>query len=140
MKQLVGFAGMLLASSAGAGHPGHVGVHSSDAAGLVENLTVGHDDRSGLICQTGARHEPAPELVVKITPPTVKIPDNSKRGARLATITVSWSNGARFTGKVRLTKNQRGICRLAGMELRLGRDTTRADDYTTSVCTVTATK
>jgi hypothetical protein len=140
MKQLVGFAGMLLASSAAVGQPGHVAVHSSDGASLIENVTVGHNDRSGLICQTGARHEPAPNLVVKIIPPTVKIPDNSKQGTRLASIAVSWSNGARFTGKVRLTKNQRGICQLAGMELQLGRDTRKADDYKTSVCTVTATK
>ena len=50
------------------------------------------------------------------------------------------SPGEPFTGKVRLslTKNQNGICQLAGMELRLGRDTGRVDDYTTSVCTVTA--
>jgi hypothetical protein len=45
-----------------------------------------------------------------------------------------------FTGKVRLrlTKNERRICQLVGLRLQLGRDTTKADDYTTSVCTVTA--
>ena len=139
MKQLVGFAGMLLASSTGAGQPGHVAVHSSDGASLIRNVTVGHDDAPGLICQTSARRKPVPELKLKIDPPEVEIPDNSKRGTRLATITV-WSNGVPFTGKVRLrlTKNQRRICQLAGMELQLGRDTKRADDDTTSVCTVTA--
>jgi hypothetical protein len=29
---------------------------------------------------------------------------------------------------VRLTKNEEGICQLAGMQLQLGRDTTKADD------------
>ena len=140
MKQLVGFAGMLLASSAGSGQPGHVTVYSSDGVSLIGDVTVGHDDAAGLICQTSARHTPAPKLVVTITPSKVKIPDNSKQGTRLATIAVSWSNGAPFTGKVRLTKNQSGICQLAGMELQLGRDTKRADDYTTSVCTVTVAK
>jgi hypothetical protein len=105
MKRLVGFAGMLLASSAAAGE-----------------------------------HRPAPELEVTITPPKVKIPDNSKRGTRLAKVTVRWSNGEPFRGGVRLTKNEAGICQLSGMELQLGRDITKAEDYTTSVCTVTAIK
>ena len=43
-------------------------------------------------------------------------------------------------GTVRITNNPGGICRLTGMELQLGRDTTKADDYTTPVCTVTAFK
>ena len=84
--------------------------------------------------------KPAPELDVTITPPKVTIPDNSKRGTPLATVSVRWSNGAPFSGKVRLTKNQEGICQLAGMQLQLRRDTTKADDYTTPVCTVTAFK
>jgi hypothetical protein len=84
--------------------------------------------------------EPAPKLVVTITPSQVKINDTSKQGTPLAAIVVSWSNGVPYTGTVRLTKNPGGICQLAGMELQLGRDTTKADDYTTSVCTVTASK
>jgi hypothetical protein len=87
---------------------------------------------------TTVAREPAPKLVVTINPPNVKIPDNSKRGMRLATIVVSRSNGAPFTGKVKLTKNPGGICQLAGMEIQLGRNTTKGEDYTTSVCTVTA--
>ena len=82
--------------------------------------------------------KPAPELEVTITPPKVTIPDNSKQGMQLATVSVRWSDGAQFSGKVRLTKNQEGICQLAGMQLQLGRDTTKADDYTTAVCSVTA--
>jgi hypothetical protein len=82
----------------------------------------------------------APELEVTITPPKVTIPDNSKRGTRLATVSVRWSDGAEFTGNVRLTKNPGGICQLAGMEMQLGRDTTKADDNTIPVCTVTAFK
>lgn len=140
MRRLVGFAGMLLATSAGAGQLEHVAVQSSDGVRLIQDVAAGRDDAAGLICQTGARRELPRELVVKIKPTEVKIPDNSKKGAPLATIAVCWSNGAPFTGKVRLslTKNQNGICQLAGMELRLGRDTKRVDDYTTSVCTVTA--
>src|SRR3984893_16495399 len=84
--------------------------------------------------------KPAPELEVTITPPKVTIPDNSKRGTRLAAVSVRWSDGAKFIGNVRLTKNPGGICQLAGMELQLGRDTTKADDYTIPVCTVTAFK
>jgi hypothetical protein len=84
--------------------------------------------------------KPAPELEVTITPPKVTIPDNSKRGTQLATVSVRWSDGAEFTGNVRLTKNPGGICQLAGMELQLGRDTTKADDNTIPVCTVTAFK
>ena len=42
--------------------------------------------------------------------------------------------------EVRLTKNLGGICQLSGMELQLGRDTTKDDDYRTRVCTVTAIK
>src|SRR5580700_2516571 len=64
--------------------------------------------------------KPAPELEVTITPPKVTIPDNSKRGTQLATVSVRWSDGAEFTGNVRLTKNPGGICELAGMELQLG--------------------
>ncbi len=75
-----------------------------------------------------------------ITPPKVKIPDNSERGTRLAKVAVRWSNGKPFSGEVRLTKNPDGICQLSGMELQLGRDTTKGDDYRTSVCTVTAIK
>jgi hypothetical protein len=36
--------------------------------------------------------KPAPELDVTINPPKVTIPDNSKRGTRLATILVQWSH------------------------------------------------
>ena len=75
-----------------------------------------------------------------ITPPKVKIPDNSKRGTRLAKVTVRWSSGEPFRGELRLTKNTAGICQLSGMEVQLGRDTTKGDDYSTSVCTVTAVK
>ena len=97
--------------------------------------------------------KPAPELEVTISPPKVTIPDNSKRGTQLATVSVRWSDGAVFTGDVRLTKNPSGICQLSRiaergnsltaatrMELQLGRDTTKADDYTIPVCTVTAFK
>jgi len=131
MKRFVGFAGILLASSAGAGQPGHVAIPSKAVTTL---------EPDGLICESRAHRKPAPELVVTLNPPKVKIPDNSKRGTRLATIAVRWSNGEPFRGEVRLTKNQRGICQLSGMELQLGRDTTKADDYTTPVCTVTAIK
>ena len=99
-----------------------------------------HNDAAGLICETRARHKAAPKLEVTITPPKVKIPDNSERGTRLAKVTVRWSNGKPFSGEVRLTKNPGGICQLSGMELQLGRDTTKCDDYSTSVCTVTAIK
>jgi hypothetical protein len=84
--------------------------------------------------------KPAPELEVTIKPPNVTIPDNSKQGMQLATVSVRWSDGAEFTGNVRLTKNPGGICQLAGTELQLGRDTTKADDNTIPVCTVTAFK
>jgi hypothetical protein len=126
MKQLVAVAGMLLASSAGAG------------PSIGDDISrIGH--ATGPSCQTTERHEPVQKLELKINPPQIKVPDSSKQGAPLATITVL-SNGVPFTGKVRLrlTKNQRRICQLVGMQLRLGRDTTKADDYTTSVCTVTA--
>ena len=140
MKQLVGFTGILLASSAGAGQPGHVAMHNSTTFPTPGDVTVGHDGAAGLICETSARHKPAPKLEVTITPPKVKIPDNSKKGTRLATIEVRWNNRAPFTGTVRITNNPGGICQLSGMELQLGRDTTKADDYTTPVCTVTAFK
>ena len=84
--------------------------------------------------------KPAPELEVRIKPPEVTIPDNSKRGTQLAKVSVGWSDGAKFIGNVRLTENPGGICQLVGMELQLGRDTTKADDYTIPVCTVTAFK
>ena len=90
--------------------------------------------------KTPARHKRGPRLEVTITPPKVKIPDNSRRGTPLAKITVRWSNGEPFRGEVRLTKNTAGICQLSGMELQLSRDLTKAEDYATSVCTVTAIK
>ena len=91
-------------------------------------------------CSTSARHRTAPKLEVTITPSKVKIPDNSKRGMRLARVTVRWSNREPFRGEVRLTKDTGGICHLSGMELQLSRDITKAEDYMTSVCTVTAIK
>jgi hypothetical protein len=113
---------------------------SSAGAGplIGDDLSIiGH--APGPSCQTSARHEPVQKLELKINPPQIKVPDNSKQGTPLATITVL-SNGVPFTGKVRLrlTKNERGICQLVSMQLRLARDTTKADDHTTSVCTVTA--
>jgi hypothetical protein len=126
MRQLVWFTGMLLASSAEAGQPRHV--------------TIAHHGAAGFICETSVRHKPAPKLEVKITPPKVKIPDNSKKGTPLAKVQVHWSDGRPFTGTVRITKNPGEICQLSGMELRLGRDTTKADDYKTPMCTVTAFK
>ena len=97
-------------------------MHSTTVTRTGE-VTVGHNGAAGLICQTSARHKLAPKLVVTITPSKVKISDTSKKGTPLAAIAVRWSNGAPFTGKVRLTKNPGGICQLAGMELQLGRDT-----------------
>src|SRR3954447_22021764 len=84
--------------------------------------------------------KPTPELEVTIKPSSVTIPDDSKRGTRLATVSVRWSDGAPFAGKLVLTKNPGGICQLAGMEMQLGRDITKADDYTAPVCSVTAFK
>jgi hypothetical protein len=80
MKQLVGLAGVLLATSASAGQPGPVAMPAT----TPEKFMAGHNGAAGLICETRARHRPAPELKVTITPPTVKIPDNAKRGTRLA--------------------------------------------------------
>jgi len=90
---------------------------------------------------------------VTASPPKVTIPDNSKRGTQLAKVSVGWSDGAKFIGNVRLTENPGGICQLSRiavrgnsltgatrMELQLGRDTTKADDNTIPVCTVTAFK
>jgi hypothetical protein len=139
MKPLVGFAGMLLAASAGAGQPGLVAMQSGPITS-PEGVMAGHNGAAGQICETRARRKPAPELEVTITPPKVKIPDNSKRGTRLAKVTVRWSNGEPFRGEVRLTKDTGGICQLSGMELQLRRDVTKAEDYMTSVCTVTAIK
>jgi hypothetical protein len=139
MKQLVGLAGMLLAASAGAGQPGHFAMQSAPVT-TPEDVMAGHNGAAGLTCETRARHRPAPKLEVTITPPKVKIPDNSKQGTPLAKVTVRWTNGEPFRGEVRLTKNRAGICQLSGMELQLSRDITKADDYTTSVCTVTAIK
>jgi hypothetical protein len=139
MKRLVGFAGMLLASSAVAGEPGHSILQSATVT-KPGDVMAGHNGAAGLICETRARHRPAPDLEVTITPPKVKIPDNSKRGTRLAKVTVRWSNGEPFRGEVRLTKDTGGICQLSGMELQLSRDITKAEDYRTSVCTVTAIK
>jgi hypothetical protein len=139
MKQLVGLAGMLLASSAGAGQPGQVSMPRTTVV-TPSGAAVGHDRIAGLICETSARHKLTPKLEVTITPPKVKIPDNSKKGTRLASVEVRWSDRAPFTGTVRITKNPGEICRLSGMELQLGRDTTKADEYTTPVCTVTAFK
>jgi hypothetical protein len=140
MQQLVGFAGMLLAASAGAGQPGHLAVQSATASTPAGVMAGQHNDAAGLSCETRARHTPAPKLEVTITPPKVKIPDNSERGTHLAKVAVRWSNGKPFSGEVRLTKNPGGICQLSGMELQLGRDTTKDDDYRTRVCTVTAIK
>jgi hypothetical protein len=139
MKRLVGFAGMLLASSAAAGEPSH-SISQSETVTKPGDVMAGHDGAARRTCETRARHRPAPELDVTTTPPKVKIPDNSKRGTRLAKVTVRWSNGEPFRGEVRLTKNEAGICQLSGMELQLGRDITKAEDYTISVCTVTAIK
>jgi hypothetical protein len=136
MKQLVG---VFLAASVGAGQPEPVAMQSCPIT-PPQGVTAGHNDTAGLTCETPARHRPAPELEVTITPPKVKIPDNSKRGKLLAKVTVRWSNGEPFRGEVRLTKNTGGICQLSGMELQLSRDITKAEDYTTSVCTVTAIK
>jgi hypothetical protein len=88
MKPLVGLAGVLLAASAAAGQPGAVAMPVT----TPENVVAGHRGAVGLICETRTRHKPPPELEVTITP-TVKIPDNAKRGTRLATVTVQWSNG-----------------------------------------------
>ena len=138
LKQLVGLAGVLLATSAGAGQPGRLAMPASVTT--PEHATAGHNGAAGLICETSARHRTAPKLEVTITPSKVKIPDNSKRGMRLARVTVRWSNREPFRGEVRLTKDTGGICHLSGMELQLSRDITKAEDYMTSVCTVTAIK
>jgi hypothetical protein len=134
MKQLVGFAGLLLAASTAAGQPGPIVMPAQ------EEVIVGHNGAADPICETRRRHRPAPELEVKITPSEVKIPDNAKRGIPLAKVTVRWSNGEPFRGELRLTKNTAGICQLSGMELQLSRDVTKADDYKRSLCTVTAIK
>jgi hypothetical protein len=137
MKQLVGPAGVLLATSAGAGQPGRFAMPrwSPHRSMPWPGITV-----QPAWSVKPVRATPVPKLEVTITPPKVKIPDNSKRGTRLAKVTVRWNNGEAFSGEVRLTKNSDGICQLSGMELQLGRETTKGDDYKTSVCTVMAIK
>jgi hypothetical protein len=134
---LVGLVEVLLASSAGAGGPGHGALHSTTVTLWEE---VAHAREARLACQRSKPHKRAPELVIMITPSKIKIPDNSKRGTPLAKITVGWSNGVPYHRELKLSKNPGGICQLAGMEIQLGRDTTKADDYTTSVCTVTTSE
>jgi hypothetical protein len=107
--------------------------------GVTALVVVGQTRRPGAIgarLETSTGHRPAPQLEVTITPPKVTIPDNSKRGMRLAKVTVRWSNGEPFTGKVDIIKND--FCQFSGMELELSRDTTKADANTTWVCTVIA--
>jgi hypothetical protein len=104
VKQLVGLAGMLLASSARAGEQGHVAVHRTTVT-LWAEVTVAHHGKAGLTCEGSKRHKPAPELVITITPSKIEIPDNSKQGTPLAKVTVGWSNGAPHHGKLTLTKN-----------------------------------
>ena len=94
MKQLVGLAGVFLATSAGAGQPGRFAMPAASVT-TPEDAMAGHNGAAGLICETSARHRPVPKLEVMITPPKVKIPDNSKRGMRLAKVTVRWSNGGK---------------------------------------------
>jgi hypothetical protein len=123
MKRLVGFAGMLQATSAAAREPGNAILQSATVI-TPRHAMAGQNSAAGLICETRARRKPVPELEVTITPPTVKIPDNAKRGMRLAKITVRWSNGEPFRGEVRLTKNTAGICQLGTVKLaesRLGK-------------------
>src|SRR5260370_40975302 len=64
--------------------------------------------------------KPAPELEVTIMPPQVTIPNNSKRGARLATGSDRWS-GAEFTVNVRHTNNPDVRCELVGERAQLRR-------------------
>jgi hypothetical protein len=139
MKQLVGVAGMLLASSAAVGQPGHIATHSAPG-NTPQQVMAEHKGAAGPICKPRARHRPAPELEVTFSPPKVKVSDNAKRGTPLAKVTVRWSNGEPFRGELRLTRNAAGICQLSGNEVRLSRDLTKADDYKTTVCTVTAIK
>ena len=139
MKQLAGFAGVLLAASAAAGQPGQFAMQTAPVT-ASQDVMAGHNGAAGLICETRARHRPPRELEVTITPPTVKIPDNAKRGTLLAKVTVRWSDGEPFRGELRLTKNTAGTCQLSGTELRLSRNVTKADDYKRSLCTVTAVK
>jgi hypothetical protein len=94
----------------------------------------------GPICEARKRHKPKPELEVTITPSKVQIPDNAKRGTPLAKVRVRSTSGEPFRGELRLTRNTAGICELSGMELKLRRDVTKADDYKRSECTVTAIK
>src|SRR5260370_8174776 len=81
MKELVGLAGVLLATSARAGQPGRFAMPASVTT--PEDAMAGHNGAAGLICQTSARPRPAPKLEVTIPPPKVKIPDNSKQRTRL---------------------------------------------------------
>ena len=134
MKPLVGLAGVLLAASAAAGQPGSIAITAQ------EEVAARNHGAAGLICETRKRHKPPPELEVTITPSEVKIPDNAKRGTRLATVTVRWSDGKPFRGELQLTRNTALICQLSGGELLLSRDVTKADDYKRSVCTVMAIK
>jgi len=139
MKQLVGLAGILLAGSAAAGQPGPVAMDSAPVIASGDGM-AGHVLPADLTCETRRRHRPAPELEVTITPSEVKIPDNAKRGTRLATVTVRWRDGKPFRGELQLTRNTALICQLSGRELLLSRDVTKADDYKRSECTVTAIK
>ena len=63
MKRLVGFAGMLLATSAVAGVPGDSILQSATVT-TPEDFMAGHTGAAGLICETRARHRPAPKLEV----------------------------------------------------------------------------
>lgn len=128
MNHVVGIFGTILALLNIAQFPSYAAPIDSDA--------VNRESKATRAPKKGTKS--APTVVVTMTPSKVKIDDTTKRGAPLATITARWTNGAPYTGKLTLTKNPGGICRLVGTEVQLGRDATKADDYTTSVCTVTA--
>ena len=105
-------------------------------AGPQDSQAVSHQRKTAAKPRGGTKS--ALTVIVTMIPSNVKIDDTTKQGTRLAKVTARWSNGTPYAGDLKLTKNPGGICQLVGTEMRLGRDATKADDYTTSVCTVTA--
>jgi len=91
MKQFYGLASMLLVSSAGAMQSGDVALH-------------GHDNARDPSSQISTRYKPAPKLSVKIIPSKVKINDTSEKRDGIATVAVTWSNKAPYTGIVTLPR------------------------------------
>ncbi len=123
--------------------PGSLSSGASCQISVIFTPSISGDETALLTLSVGGGHTypmtllgGAATLSITLTPSLAKIPDNQLGGVILSTATVTWSDGAPFTGSLSISADAANLCQASGLTVVLKRTLSSADDGSFA-CTVT---